>query len=102
MGNRVGTDDGFSFIGHGFMQLTGREAYKKYGDQLGIDLVGDSSLALDPRYSLRIAAAEWVASGCNPLADQDDLNRVTRAINGGLTGLASRREWLRKTKAVWH
>jgi predicted chitinase len=34
-------------------------------------------------------------------ADQDNVHRVTRAINGGLIGLSDRMEWLRLTKAVW-
>ena len=43
---------------------------------------------------LEVAAAEWAASGyhgrfCNDLADLDDVYGVTRAINGGLTDIAS-------------
>ena len=43
----------------------------------------------------------WQAKGCSPFADQDDIRRVTPAINGGLIGLADRMEWLRLTKEVW-
>jgi predicted chitinase len=35
------------------------------------------------------------------LADQDDIRKVTRAINGGLIGLNERTDWLRLTRAVW-
>jgi putative chitinase len=35
------------------------------------------------------------------LADQDDIRRITRAINAGQIGLADRMEWARRTKAVW-
>lgn len=101
MGNRTGTDDGWKFIGRGLLQVTGREDYEKYGGLLGIDMVADPELAIDPRYTLRIAALEWNAKNCNPDADEDSVRKVTRKINGGLTGLASRQDWLMKTKQVW-
>jgi putative chitinase len=53
------------------------------------------------QWCLAVAVAKWVARGCNALADQDNVQRVTRAINGGLIGLSDRMEWLRLTKAVW-
>ncbi|NLH81100.1 MAG: glycoside hydrolase family 19 protein [Phyllobacteriaceae bacterium] len=107
MGNGPeGSGDGWAFIGHGLLQITGREAYETYGAQLGIPLAGEPDLAFSSDWSLKIAAAEWAASGragatCNELADADDLAGVTRAINGGLVGLSSRREWLRRWKRVY-
>jgi len=103
-GNRMGNNlpgDGFRFIGRGLIQLTGRESYKKFGDRLGVDLTANPDLAFSAEWALKIAAEEWKASGCNALADADDLRGVTRAINGGLIGLDSRREWLDKTKRIW-
>jgi putative chitinase len=103
-GGRMGNTepgDGFRFRGHGMLQTTGRESYARYGKELGIDLVGDPDLAIDPRYALALAAAEWKASGCNPFADADSLVGVTRRINGGTVGLTERAAWLTKTKAVW-
>ena len=32
----------------------------------------------------------WKANGCNELADKDDVKVVTKRVNGGLNGLASR------------
>lgn len=103
-GGRMGNNhpgDGFRFIGRGLIQLTGRESYKKFGDRLGVDLTANPDLAFSAEWALKIAAEEWKASGCNALADADDLRGVTRAINGGLIGLDSRREWLEKTKRLW-
>ena len=102
MGN-VHAGDGWKFIGRGMMQITGREAYEKYGAALGIDLAGDPDLAFSGAWSLKIAAAEWAASKrqgrtCNQMADADDIEGITRAINGGLIGFESRKEWLRKVK----
>ncbi len=104
MGN-VGAGDGWRFIGRGLLQITGREAYEKYGRVLGIPLAENPDLAFSPEWSLKIAAAEWAASArkgrtCNEMADADDLEGVTIAINGGRIGLASRRDWLAKTKRL--
>lgn len=103
-GGRMGNNqsgDGFRFIGRGLIQLTGRESYKKFGDLLGIDLTANPDLAFSAEWALKVAAEEWKEKGCNAFADEDDLRKVTRAINGGLIGLESRRAWLEKSKRIW-
>jgi putative chitinase len=101
MGNRAGSDDGWNFIGRGMLQLTGKEDYQAYGTSLNIDLIVEPELALDPRYCLKLAALEWDHKQCNVDADEDSIRKVTKKINGGLVGLASRIDWLRKTKQEW-
>lgn len=107
MGNGPeGSGDGWRFIGRGLLQITGREAYEKYGSLLGIDLAADPDLAFSAEWSLKVAAVEWAHSrrkgmSCNQLADIDEIEGVTWAINGGDIGLSSRREWLRKAKKVF-
>jgi predicted chitinase len=105
LGN-VNPGDGFRYRGRGLLQITGRAAYAKYGDDLSVDLESNPDLAFNRDHCLEIAAAEWAASGhngksCNQLADDDDIVGVTYAINGGQTGIEDRRYWLTKTKAVW-
>jgi putative chitinase len=97
MGN-VEPEDGWRYIGRGLLQLTGRSSYARVGKALGLDLVGFPSLVLESENALKVAGSEWVASLCNVSADADDLERVTRKINGGLIGLAERREWLNKVR----
>jgi putative chitinase len=104
-GGRMGNTnpgDGFKFIGRGLMQITGRESYENYGGLLNIDLAENPDLAFGDQTCLPIACEEWKAKGCNAFADQDNIRKVTRAINGGLIGLASRQDWLAKTKNIWH
>ena len=44
----------YPYYGRGYVQLTWKTNYKKYGDILGIDLVSNPDLALDPKYALFI------------------------------------------------
>lgn len=92
--------DGFAFRGGGPLQLTGRAAYAKYGTALDVDLVSQPELVIDPRHSLRLAAAEWAANGCNAAADRDDVAAVRKRVNGGSIGLPECRVWLAKVKAA--
>jgi predicted chitinase len=105
MGN-IEAGDGYRYRGRGLLQITGRSAYARYGSQLGIDLVGDPDQAFSSAHCLEVAAVEWAASGwsgrsCNQWADEDNIEGVTTAINGGLNGMVDRREWLNKAKQVW-
>jgi putative chitinase len=99
MGNGPeGSGDGFAFIGRGTIQCTGRESYAKFGSLLGIDLAGNPDLAIDPRYVLKIALAEWTEKGCNALADRNAIKDITEKINGGRIGLDDRVKWFDR---VW-
>jgi len=56
---------------------------------------------ISAEWCLEVAAAEWLSKGCNERADQDAINAITKAINGGLIGLADRIEWTKRTKFIW-
>jgi putative chitinase len=104
-GGRMGnggpeTGDGWRYRGRGLLQTTGKDAYRRYGALCGADFVADPDLLLDPRYALVPALAEWAEGGCNAMADQDDIVAITKRINGGTIGLASRRAWLAKVRPV--
>lgn len=90
--------DGRRFKGRGIFQLTGRDNYSRYGQRLGIDLLSYPERAAEPVLSLEIACLYWHDRSINPMADEDDLYRVTRAINGGTNGLADRRKYLALAK----
>jgi predicted chitinase len=49
--------DGYAFRGRGFLQLTGRANYDRYGGMLGRDLIGNPDLANEPAVAAELAAA---------------------------------------------
>jgi putative chitinase len=89
--------DGQRFKGRGLIQLTGRANYQAYGDAIGRNLVdGDNPnlLATDPELAVDVACWFWQSHGLSDLADQDDVIRITKKINGGLNGLPERERLL--------
>lgn len=92
--------DGTRFKGRGLIQLTGRANYAKYGPIIGIDLLAGPQVAAEPVVSLKIACEFWKQRGLNRFADLDDIETVTKRINGGLKGLDSRKAFLEKAKAA--
>jgi putative chitinase len=106
MGN-TGPNDGFTYRGRGLLQLTGKESYQEAteilqaSDPAAPDFVATPDAVFSAQWCLAVAAAKWAAKGCSAFADEDNIRRVTFAINGGLIGIADRTEWLRLAKAVW-
>lgn len=82
--------DGIRFKGRGLIMITGRANYLSAGKALGLDLITSPQLAAEPVNALRIACLYWQTHGLNALADLDDMDGITKRINGGLNGLASR------------
>lgn len=84
--------DGYRFRGRGFIQLTGRNNYKKasyeiYGDDR---LLKNPDLAATPECAFKIAAWFWLSHNLNPLAEQGDFRSITLKINGGYNGYDDR------------
>lgn len=89
LGN-VQAGDGHRFRGRGFIQLTGRSNYRRFGQLLGLPLESHPELAAEPKTAARIAACYWHQRGCNALADRGDFDEITRRINGGQNGREDR------------
>jgi putative chitinase len=54
------------------------------------DFVSRPDLLLHPYWAVASAIAFWTARRINEAADVDDISRVTRLVNGGVTGIAER------------
>ncbi|WP_223756616.1 LysM peptidoglycan-binding domain-containing protein [Myxococcus sp. RHSTA-1-4] len=88
--------DGVRYKGRGPIQLTGRANYRAAGNALGIDLEGNPTRAKDPDVAFRIAGWYWSSRNLNTYADAGNFREVTRRINGGYNGMASREAYYRR------
>lgn len=82
--------DGYRYRGRGLIQVTGRANYRKAGKALGVDLEQFPDLLAGHELAARSAGWYWQSRGLNRYADNDDFERLTRAINGGLNGYEDR------------
>lgn len=102
-GGRLGNNqpgDGYKYRGRGMFQITGKDAYRFYGEKVGLDLVNHPEQAAEPQNSIPLAIAYWTDVGLNPWADKDDILAISRGINGGNprrniqpNGMNNRRAW---------
>jgi putative chitinase len=88
------------YLGRGLIQLTGRENYANCGTALGIDLIGNPNLLIEPKYPALSAGWFWNKKGLNGLADTSDFETMTKRINGGLIGLEDRKVKIAKALTV--
>jgi len=89
LGNTV-KGDGSKYRGRGLIQITGRANYATCGEALALDLINKPELLEMPQHAAMSAAWFWSTRGLNTLADQGEFVKITRRINGGLTGLVDR------------
>lgn len=92
--------DGVKFKGRGLIQITGRTNYEALRDNLLIDCIEHPEIVKTPENACRSAAWFWKKHSLNELADSQNFALITRRINGGLNGLASRQKYYDKALEV--
>lgn len=95
--------DGPRFKGRGLIQLTGRANYKLFGRAIGreAEIMADPDIVgRDPNLCVRAAGWFWESRHLNSFADRNDLNEITRRVNGGFNGLEDRRRLLKRAIAL--
>lgn len=90
--------DGWKYRGRGLIMTTGREAYEKLSERMGVDFVADPDLLRGFPYAALSAADYWKTKSLNQFADRDDIATITRRINGGTIGLEDRKKYLDRAK----
>jgi putative chitinase len=97
-GGRMGngdetTKEGFKFRGRGYIQLTGKDNYTRFGKFIGEDTVANPDLVAT-KYPLASAAFFFDSNKlweiCDRGADDATVTAVTKRVNGGTIGLPDR------------
>ena len=97
-GSRMGngdetTKEGFKFRGRGYIQLTGKDNYTRFGKFIGEDTVANPDLVAT-KYPLASAAFFFDSNKlwaiCDKGADDATVTAVTKRVNGGTIGLPDR------------
>ncbi|MFN7091523.1 MAG: glycoside hydrolase family 19 protein [Allorhizobium sp.] len=100
LGNTAAKDgDGYLYRGRGPIQLTGKSNYAQFRDwcrKQGYecpDFVADpDAVNTDPWEGL-VPIWYWTSRNLNAWADQNDIETITKKINGGKNGLADRMDY---------
>lgn len=98
--------------GRGLIQLTGKDNYAKYGKLIGVDLVANPDLALDPINACKVFAAYYFDHGIAVWANKygkatksadkkQALEMTRRLVNGGLNGYAKYVEFVNALSTAW-
>lgn len=109
-GTRIGKNlgnnqpgDGARFKGRGFIQLTGRFNYKRYGDALDIDLTANPDGANTPEIAAALLAL-FLANVAGKVRDAlaaGDLRTARKLVNGGSHGLDRFKDVFDRAAKVW-
>lgn len=84
MGN-LQDGDGWTYRGRGYIQITGRNNYKKFGDATGFNLIQDPDLLITDRNISAMVAVAFVKSGIKKttFSSQAEADRAVTQVIGG-------------------
>lgn len=107
LGNTVAADgDGYLFRGRGPIQITGRSNYGQFRDWARAldpeapDFVTSPDAVLTDPWEGLAPIWYWDTRGLNSYADRNDIETITKRINGGLNGYSDRLDLYTRTALV--
>ena len=84
--------DGAKYKGRGYIQLTGKDNYKRAGQALGLPLVEKPELVERPEIAAKVAVWYWKERVRDKVDSFKDTKSVTKPINPGMKHLDQRKE----------
>jgi len=94
LGNKQ-VGDGAKYKGRGYIQLTGRDNYKKAGSALGLPLEAKPELVEKPEVAAKVAVWYWQNRVAPKVDSFKDNKAVTKTINPGMKHLDQRADKLK-------
>lgn len=82
--------DGAKYRGRGFLQLTGRDNYRRAGLALGLPLEQYPEMVSRPDIAAKTSIWYWKTRVQPEIDNWKDTHAVTREVNGGLRGIKDR------------
>jgi putative chitinase len=85
--NRMGngpesSGDGWKFRGRGLIQLTGKDNYTRFAEDMEMTLDEAIEYLETPEGAMESAAWFWDSRNLNSVADRGDITRVSQLVNG--------------------
>ena len=99
MGNTT-DGDGWRFRGRGLKQLTGRNNYTAFGKTVDLTAEEAADYVATEKGAVESACWFWNNAKLNKIADDGDIVKMTKKINGGTIGLEDRTKRWEKALAI--
>lgn len=93
--NRMGngdeaSGDGWRYCGRGLIQLTGKYEYDKFASTIDMNINDVAAYLETFRGSCQSACFFWDSNKLNDWADEQNIEQITKIVNGGTYGLIER------------
>lgn len=92
--------DGWKFRGGGIKQLTGRSNFARFGQSIGMSADEAAAYVRTKKGAFESACWFWKTNNLERFADKDDIDGMSRAVNGGDNGLEDRRNRYRAARRI--
>jgi putative chitinase len=99
LGN-VQPGDGWKFRGGGIKQVTGRTNFTRFGQGIGMSADEAAAYVRTKKGAFESACWFWKTNNLERFADKDDIDGMSRAVNGGDNGIDDRRNRYRAAKRI--
>ena len=93
--------EGFDYRGRGYVQITGKTAYREAGKAIGKDLLGNPDLAAHPEIAKQIAVwqlrdrkDQFTRGGFNKLLLEGDQSKINKAVTSQFAGQSANSGYL--------
>ncbi len=77
----------YPYYGRGYVQLTWESNYQKYGDIIGVNLVGNPDMAMIPKVAAQALTEYFIEADVVSAARASDWAEVRRRVQGAYAGL---------------